>query len=65
MSQVDEIWLFHIRMGHLSFDNLIKASKKGVVKDMPKFIKPSNPICKHCQLGKKTGVIFNTKENYT
>jgi hypothetical protein len=65
INQVDEIWIWHKRMGHLSFDNLIKASKKGVVKDMAKFIKPSGLICKHCQLRKHTRVKFKTKEHST
>jgi transposase InsO family protein len=65
MSQVDESWLWHKRMGHLSFDNLIKASRKEAVKDMPKIIKPSDPVCKHCQLGKQTKVRFKTKEYST
>jgi hypothetical protein len=52
MIQVDESWIWHKRMGNLSFDNLIKASKKGPVKDIPKIIMPSCPVCKHCQLGK-------------
>jgi hypothetical protein len=51
--------------GTLELYNLIKASKKGVVKEIPKFIKPSNLVCKHCQLGKKTRVRFKTKEHYT
>jgi hypothetical protein len=65
MSQVDESWLWHIRMGHLIFDNLIKDSKKRVVKDMPKVIKPSDLVFKHCQLGNKTRVKFNKKDNST
>jgi hypothetical protein len=65
MSQVDESWLWYIRMEHLIFDNLIKASKKGAVKGMPKFIKPSCHVCRHCQLGKKTRVRFKTKEHST
>jgi hypothetical protein len=28
MSQVDQIWLWHKRMRHLSFDNMIKDSRK-------------------------------------
>jgi hypothetical protein len=52
MSQVDESWLWHKRMGHLSFENMIKDSIKEAVKDMPKIIKPSNHVCKHFQLGK-------------
>jgi hypothetical protein len=52
MSQIDENWLWHRRMGHINFDNLVKVSNKGVVRGMPKIIKPSNPVCKHCQHGK-------------
>jgi hypothetical protein len=65
MSQIDESWLWNGRMGHLIFDNLIKASKNGVVKDIPKFIEPSDPDCKQCQLGKQTKVIFKLKEYST
>jgi hypothetical protein len=52
-------------MGHLSFNNLIKVSNNQVVRGMPKIIKPSNPICKHCQHGKQTRVKFRTKEYST
>jgi transposase InsO family protein len=65
MSQIDESWLWHKRMGHIGFDNLIKVSKKEVVRDMPKIIKPSNSVCRHCQHGKKTRVRFKTKEYST
>jgi hypothetical protein len=52
-------------LGYLSFDNLIKGNKKDPVRDLPKMIKPFEPICKHCQIGKKTRVRFKTKENST
>ena len=65
MSQVDESWLWHKRMGHLSFENMIKASRKEAVKDMPKVIKPPYHVCKHCQLGKQMRVRFKTKEYST
>jgi hypothetical protein len=52
MSQVDESWLWHKIMGHLSFKNMIKSSRKEAMKDMPKIIKPFDPVCKHCQLRK-------------
>jgi hypothetical protein len=65
MSQIDESWLWHRRMGHIGFDNLIKVNKKEVVRDMPKIIKPSNSVCRHCQHGKKTRVRFKTKEYST
>jgi hypothetical protein len=50
MSQIDENWLWHRRMRHINFDNLVKVSNKKAVRGMPKIIKPSNPVCKHYQL---------------
>jgi len=49
MFQIYESWLWNIRMGHISFYNLINSSIKEVVKDMPKIIKHSNSICRHYQ----------------
>jgi hypothetical protein len=62
MGQIDESWLWHKRMGHISFDNLINFSKKLVVEGMPKIIKPSNYVCRHSQHGNQTRVRFKTKE---
>ena len=42
MSQIDESLLWHRRMGHLNFDNLVKVSKRGAVRNLPKIIKPPN-----------------------
>ena len=63
LNLTDDSWLWHRRLGHINFDNLVKISKLGVVRNLPKIIKPSNPICKHCQLGKQTRVSFKTKEH--
>jgi hypothetical protein len=52
LSQEDESWLWNRRLGHLSFDNLIKSNKKDAINNLPKVIKPSYSICKHCQIGK-------------
>jgi hypothetical protein len=65
LSQVYESWLWNIRLGHLSFDNLIKSNEKKAVRDLPKVIKPSDSICKHCQIGKQRRVRFKTKEHST
>ena len=65
LSQVDEIWLCHRSLGHLIFYNLIKDNEKTKVRDLPKVIKPSNSICKHCQIRKKTRFRFKTKERST
>jgi hypothetical protein len=52
-------------MGHINFDNLVKVSNRGVVRGMPKIIKPSNPVYKNCQHGKQTKVRFKMKEYST
>ena len=65
MNLVDESWLWHRRLGHINFDNLVKSSNIGAVRNLPKITKPSNPICRHCQLGKQTRVRLKTKEHPT
>ena len=62
---MDESWLWHRRLGHINFDNLVKVNNLGAVRNFPKITKPSNPICRHCQLGKKTRIRFKTKEYST
>ena len=44
--QEDESWIWHRRMGHINFDNLVKISKKEVVREMSKITKLANTICK-------------------
>lgn len=61
MSQIDENLLWHRRMGHINFDNLVKVSNKGAMRSMAKIIKPSNLVCKHCQHGKQTKIRLKTK----
>ena len=65
MNLVNESCLWHRRLGHINFDNLVKVSNLGVVRNLPNITKPSNPICRYCQLGKKTRVRFKTKEHST
>jgi hypothetical protein len=65
LSQEDESWLWHRKLGHVSFENLIKANKKDTVRDLPKVIKPSDSIFKQCQIGKQTRASFKTKEHST
>ena len=62
---MSESWLWHRRLGHVNFDNLVKVSNLGEVRNLPKITKHSNPICIHSQLGKKTKVGFKTKEHST
>ena len=62
---VDESWLWHTRLGNLNFDNLVRISKKEVVRNFPKIAKPLNLVCKHCQHGKQTRDSFKTKKHMT
>ena len=62
---VDESLLWHKIMGHLNFDNIVKLSKKEVVRDLPKIVKPLNLVCRHCQHVKQTKSSFKTKEHMT
>ena len=65
MSMIDESWIWHRRMGHLNFDNLMKVSRKEVVRDLPNIVKPLNLVCKHCQHGKKIKSNFKVKGHTT
>jgi transposase InsO family protein len=60
-----ESWLWHRRMGHMHFDNLVKVSKREAVREMPQIMKPTNTLCKHCQQGKQTKTRFKSKEYST
>ena len=40
MGKIDEVWLWHRRMGHVNFKNIAKVSKKHVVRNMPEITKP-------------------------
>ena len=62
---VNESWLWHRRLGHLNFDNLVKISKKEVVRDLPKIVKPLNSVCRHYQHGKQTRASCKIKEHMT
>ena len=50
----DESWLWHRRMCHMHFDNLVKVSKRDAVREITQITKPTNTLCKHCQQGKHT-----------
>ena len=61
IAKEDEIWLWHKRMGHIKFDNLVSISKKEAVREMPKISKPSNTLCEACRHDKLAKVQFKTK----
>jgi len=57
--------LWHRRMGHINFDNLVKLNHIQAARDMPKITKPANTICKPCRHGKQIRVRFKAKEYST
>ena len=65
LEKEDESWIWHKRMGHINFNNLVNIRKKEVVREMSEITKLANVICKHCQHGKQTKVGFKTKEYST
>jgi hypothetical protein len=44
LGKEDESWLWHRRMSHIHFDNLVKVNKREEVREMPKITKPTNTL---------------------
>ena len=61
IAKIDDVWLWHKRLCHVNFDNLISISNKKRVRGLPKLKKLDNVICKQCQLGKMTKSSFKSK----
>ena len=61
----DESWLWHKRLGHINFENLIQLNKKEATRDLLVIKNLTSSICKQCQHGKQTRVKFKTKEYST
>lgn len=62
MCRVDESWLWHKRLGHIRFDNLININKTNIVRDIRKIKKPYQVACGPCQHRKQTRISFKTKD---
>jgi hypothetical protein len=65
MGKTYESWLWHKRMGHINFDNMVKINTKQELRETPNIVKPSNTLCKQCQHGKLTRISFKSKEYST
>ena len=44
----DDVWLWHKRLFHVNFDNLVNINKMRKLRGLPKLNKPDNVICKQC-----------------
>jgi hypothetical protein len=62
LGKEDESRLWHRRMGHMHFDNLVKVNKREAVREIAQIMKPTNTLCKHCQQRKQTKTRFKSKE---
>jgi hypothetical protein len=51
---IDDSELWHQRLGHLNFTDMLKIASKDIVNDLPKMEKIGKEICGPCQLGKQT-----------
>jgi len=51
---IDDSELWHQRLGHLNFTDMLKIASKDIVKDLSKMEKTGKGICSSCQLGKQT-----------
>ena len=59
--KIDDVWLWHKRLCHVNFDNLIRINKMKKVRGLPKLKKSDNTMCKQCQLGKMKKSSFKSK----
>ena len=46
MVKSDDVWLWHKRLCHVNFDNLVSISKMMKLRGLPKLKKPKNTMCK-------------------
>jgi len=56
----DDSWLWHKRLGHISFDFLSRINNKEAVKGIPYLKFEKDRICDACQLGKQTKSSFKS-----
>lgn len=61
LAKEDESCLWHKRMGHINFDNLVRIRKKEAIREMMKTSKPSNTLCEACRHSKQKKCGFKTK----
>ena len=63
IAQLEERWLWHKRLCHVNFDNLVKISRHRRVRGIPSLKKPDVGLWKNFQIGKMGKMSFQRK-NY-
>jgi len=59
LGKENESWLWHGRMSHMNFDNLVKISRKDAVKEILEISKTVNSLCKHWYMENRSGPSSN------
>ena len=62
IAQTEEIWLWHRRLCHVNFDNMVKIRKIKRVRGIPSLKKPNVGLCKNYQIGKMGKTSFKSKK---
>ena len=62
ITQIEERWLWHKRLCHVKFNNLIKIRRKKTLGGIPCLRKPDMSLCKNCQISKMRKKIFKNKD---
>ncbi|WVZ83778.1 hypothetical protein U9M48_030883 [Paspalum notatum var. saurae] len=53
-----DIWKWHRRLGHLSFDLLVRLSSMGLIRGLPKLRAEKDLVCHPCRHGKMVAVSY-------
>ncbi|WVZ81076.1 hypothetical protein U9M48_028500 [Paspalum notatum var. saurae] len=53
-----DIWKWHRRLGHLSFDLLVKLSSMGLIRGLPKLRAKKDLVCHPCRHGKMVAASY-------
>ena len=62
IAQVEKIWLWHRRLCHVNFDNMVKIKKFRKVRGIPSLKKLDVGLCNNCQIGKMGKTSFKSKK---
>ena len=61
--KVDDSWLWHKRLCHINFDNIVKISNVKAVRDLPSIARPVDTMCREYVMGKHVRTSFRSKQN--
>ena len=64
-AMTEQSWLWHRRLGHVSFDSIKKIISQNLVRGLPINSLESNGVCDACMKGKLHKSSFNSKDQVT